>query len=113
MSYREELMTEPDRDRVKRIENALLEIKRHVNSLERDCSEADKVLCHAGSISLEIACVFPEWMVKERREWEVSICQKCGCTKPCGCDNYTRDDQDTCSRCGCTKPCGCDNYSQK
>lgn len=38
-------------------------------------------------------------------------CKNCGCTKPCGCDNYTPNYNDRCSRCGCSKPCMCDSYS--
>lgn len=67
MSYREKLLTEPDCDRVERLENVLLEIKRLLESLKRDCSEADKVLCHARSISWVITCALPEWMIRERR----------------------------------------------
>jgi len=43
----------------------------------------------------------------------MTICQRCGCEKPCGCDNYTPASQDVCVRCGCTKPCSCDNYSNR
>jgi len=43
----------------------------------------------------------------------MATCQRCGCTKPCGCDQYTPDRQDTCSRCGCTKPCRCDGYTKR
>ena len=43
----------------------------------------------------------------------MATCQKCGCTKPCGCDGYTPDYCDRCMRCGCTKPCGCDNYTRR
>jgi len=43
----------------------------------------------------------------------MSICQNCGCTKPCACDNYTPSHQSTCVRCGCTKPCGCDQYTRR
>jgi hypothetical protein len=67
VSYREELLTEPDCDRVERLEIALLEIKRLLEGLKRDCSEADKVLCHARSISWVITCVLPEWLIRERR----------------------------------------------
>jgi hypothetical protein len=67
VSYREELLTEPDCDRVERLENALLEIKRLLEGLKRDCSEADKVLCHTRSISMVITCVLPEWLIRERR----------------------------------------------
>lgn len=48
MFYREKLLTESDCDRVERLENALLEIKRLLQFLKEDCAEADKVLCHAG-----------------------------------------------------------------
>lgn len=37
------------------------------------------------------------------------ICPRCGCTKPCACDNYTPDYYDECIRCGCHKPCQCDS----
>jgi hypothetical protein len=42
----------------------------------------------------------------------IADCGRCGCTKPCGCDNYTPPTQETCVRCGCTKPCSCDSYTQ-
>lgn len=42
----------------------------------------------------------------------MSNCIKCGCVKPCSCDNYTPVGQDTCIKCHCTKPCHCDFYSK-
>lgn len=30
-------------------------------SIQRDCQEADKVLCHAGQIKFEIAKVYPKY----------------------------------------------------
>jgi hypothetical protein len=43
----------------------------------------------------------------------MSTCVRCGCTKPCACDNYTPLERNTCVRCGCSKPCACDSYSHE
>jgi hypothetical protein len=40
------------------------------------------------------------------------LCQHCGCTMPCACTGYARDDE-TCQRCGCTQPCACTDYTEQ
>ena len=53
-------------NRIKELEDALVEVEKMTHWLERDATEPDKVLCIAGSIRFAIAKVHPKcnWEAK-------------------------------------------------
>ena len=53
-------------ERVIELENILVKIEKMLDSVDRDRTERDKVLCNTQSIRFEIAKVFPKYMREER-----------------------------------------------